>query len=348
MAAAPRGAQRASSSRLTLALRKEPARLPVSGAAIIAALTLLFAAPIVAHEPVAADTSEAIPQKLARSLRPGDRLSDHGVGLEIPRPGESIRAHIHYIDGTSQTLFARTRSSGDVAVRSWGDEGALAGVGPPVGSGATVDGAVASASSSATSECADKSNNSFGFRVPDHRWRYNRDSTPQKFRSRPGGVRSVIDAIIRANRNITDARNDCGRPDRVSATFDYRGDTSRRANIGRDGYCSRSDGRSVISWGALPSRSAAMACMMTFSGGVAHESDIKINWKQRYETSLSACNNEFMVEAAMTHEFGHVYGLAHVGSYSSPNLTMNPLFGYCSLRHASLGLGDIIGLERKY
>lgn len=366
MASAPRGAQRASCSFIG---RWRRLRLPsrVGPSAILAAtLTLLVAAPMAAHDTSPAGASERIPRSLVRSLSPGDRLVDHGVGLDIPQPGQAVWAHMHYIDGTSQTLFARNRPSGEVAVRFWGDESApatqpapgadsavasmrLAGeptTVAPTGQAAGAD--VAGASAGGHSECSDDDYNTYSFRVPDYRWSYAADSTPSKFRQRSGGTGAVVDAIIRANSNITSARNNCGRSDRISATFEYQGTTSRRANIGSSGYCTNSDGKSVISWGDLPSYSAAMACMMRISGGVAHEADIKINWNKGYETNMSSCAGEFMIESAITHEMGHVYGLAHVSSYSSPNLTMNPYFGYCSMGHSSLGLGDMLGLERKY
>ncbi len=47
----------------------------------------------------------------------------------------------------------------------------------------------------------------------------------------------------------------------------------------------------------------------------------------------------------MTHEFGHVYGLKHV---SSSVLTMYRSIRKCSMAAATLGLGDLRGLERKY
>ena len=50
----------------------------------------------------------------------------------------------------------------------------------------------------------------------------------------------------------------------------------------------------------------------------------------------------------MTHEFGHAYGLAHASTFRNPNLTMQPLVRACSMGHSTLGLGDMLGLEKKY
>jgi hypothetical protein len=204
-------------------------------------------------------------------------------------------------------------------------------------------------SSKSKGECSDRAYSLYSFRMPQLAWRYASGTTPVKFRDRTDGTKHVINALKRANRNITDARNLCGRSDNVSATGTYLGTTTRAPNVNSSGTCTGGDGHSVMGWGSLPSNSIAIACVSGISGtGVAYEGDIRMNWNRAYESKLEFCSGELLIEAAMTHEFGHLYGLGHVSAYSSPNLTMAPRVSYCAMSHARLGLGDMLALETKY
>jgi hypothetical protein len=62
----------------------------------------------------------------------------------------------------------------------------------------------------------------------------------------------------------------------------------------------------------------------------------------------SACSNKFAVEAVSTHEFGHIFGMAHVSEATDGNLTMSPTIYACQKSETTLGRGDIDGLETKY
>jgi hypothetical protein len=128
------------------------------------------------------------------------------------------------------------------------------------------------------------------------------------------------------------------------------GSTSRRPDISSGGSCQGGDGRSVIQFGDLPSYSIAMTCVYGIRDGRAAESDIRINNSEtRWALSKASCTGrELLLEAGMTHEFGHAYGLAHASVYRNPSLTMQPLVRACSKAHSSLGLGDMLGLEKKY
>jgi hypothetical protein len=62
----------------------------------------------------------------------------------------------------------------------------------------------------------------------------------------------------------------------------------------------------------------------------------------------SGCSNRFSVESTATHEFGHVFGLAHVAESTHGNLTMSPSMGPCSAAPETLGKGDVLGLRALY
>ena len=62
-----------------------------------------------------------------------------------------------------------------------------------------------------------------------------------------------------------------------------------------------------------------------------------------------AAANELMMEALVTHEVGHAFGLAHVGEGNHGRLTMSVYIdGLCENQEATLGLGDMKGLEALY
>ena len=62
-----------------------------------------------------------------------------------------------------------------------------------------------------------------------------------------------------------------------------------------------------------------------------------------------AADDKLSLEATMTHEAGHVFGLGHIGERRHGRLTMSPfLNGPCENSEATLGLGDVRGLEALY
>lgn len=315
------------------------------------------ATPAAAHDPnfhTDADASARVTTSL--DLRPGDVLENGGLSVVVPERGHMIWGELKFDDGSSRTLSVETDRSGSVRLQHWDDRAAgvrspLPGTTGLVGAEALKSGTAALAQpdgSGGSGECSDGAYSRFSFRTPRLQWRYASSTTPSKFRNRTDGTKQVVNALKRANRNVTGARNLCGRSDRISASGTYLGTTTRRPNISSSGSCTGGDGRSVIGWGSLPSGSIAMACVSGISGGVAYEGDIRINWNKAYETKKRYCTGELLIEAAVTHEFGHLYGMAHVSSYSSPHLTMQPRVSYCSMGHARLGLGDLLGLESKY
>ena len=125
----------------------------------------------------------------------------------------------------------------------------------------------------------------------------------------------------------------------------YLGSTSRYPNISSSASCTGGNGYSTIGFGSLPYGVAAMACAYRIVNGVAQEGDVRLATGVKWATSSATCSDAYLVEAVMTHEFGHIYGLKHV---TSSALTMYRALPKCSMAAATLGLGDLRGLERKY
>lgn len=173
--------------------------------------------------------------------------------------------------------------------------------------------------------------------VTTYEWSFRASSTPS-YLSR----RTTKDVLKRSFNNVTNGRNDCGRADNIDATQRYLGTTPRSPN------CSRRDGRNVIGFARLPYGVLAVTCYWMRNGRMV-EADLKINTREMWSLSGRACRARPVLEATMTHEAGHVFGLDHVGERKHGRLTMSSyLDGPCQNAEATLGLGDLLGLERLY
>ena len=169
--------------------------------------------------------------------------------------------------------------------------------------------------------------------------------------SRPKGsdTTRVVSALRRGADNIVTGHNVCGLPDLISAKHLYRGTTSRAPNISSSAWCRGRDGRNVVGFGTLPSGYLGMTCWWTYAGKVV-EADFVLN-KTYYRWFInrpSGCRGKWSIQAAATHEFGHVFGLGHVSESSHPGLTMSPMIRACQSAETNLGLGDVLGLRSLY
>jgi len=174
-------------------------------------------------------------------------------------------------------------------------------------------------------------------------WTFNAGSTPAGL-----NVGDVEAALVRSFNNITKEHNDCGRPDKVSATNSYDGRVSRAPNISKNGQCTGSDGKNAVGFGNLPAGVLAVTCTRRF-GGFIVEADIRISTRFDWATTVAECHNQELIEPTITHEAGHVFGLGHVGERRHPLLTMSTQSdGPCNDAASTLGLGDMLGLEALY
>jgi hypothetical protein len=170
-----------------------------------------------------------------------------------------------------------------------------------------------------------------------YQWKFNAGSIPDDL-----DAATVLDRIQHSFANVTGVRNDCGRADNVSAEAQYMGTTSRRAS------CKGPDGHSVISFGDLPYGVLAVTCYWARKGHI-FEADMRINKWEWWSLSMRRCRDQPLLEATVTHEVGHIFGLGHPSERLHGRLTMSPfLDGPCENSEVTLGLGDILALEKLY
>jgi hypothetical protein len=171
-----------------------------------------------------------------------------------------------------------------------------------------------------------------------YEWSFKRSSTPSGL-----DRAAVTNTLTRSFDNVTNARNDCGRQDNVSATHDYLGVTTRSPN------CRSRDGYNVVGFGRMDLGVLAVTCFWMSNGRII-EADMRINDRESWSLAMNGCQGDrLMLEATITHEAGHVFGLDHVGERRHGRLTMSPYIdGPCNNNEATLGRGDMLGLEQIY
>jgi hypothetical protein len=177
-----------------------------------------------------------------------------------------------------------------------------------------------------------------------YNWYINASTAPSEISesTAKSGLRAAVE-------NITQANNDCGLADNVSAKQHYQGTTTKTPNIGNSSTCQSSDGKNVVAFGDLASSDLAFTCWWT-SGNKMVEADVRLN-KFEYTWVVNIghnCTAKYSVEAVATHEFGHAYGLDHVSEALHGTLTMSPVILPCQSSEKTLGLGDVRGLEAQY
>ena len=137
---------------------------------------------------------------------------------------------------------------------------------------------------------------------------------------------------------------------------DFQGVTEDTPNISIDGHtCETSDGVNVVSFGRVDGR-RAVTCTWGYDDGGTFaritSSDTRLNEDLRWyiDVERGSCYDQFSIEAVMTHEFGHTFGLGDVGPEEDHAwLTMSPeLNGKCQNSEASLGRGDVWGVQSLY
>jgi hypothetical protein len=167
-------------------------------------------------------------------------------------------------------------------------------------------------------------------------WYFDEGSTPPQY-----DPAQVLSAIQAGFDNVTGARNDCGLPDQVNAEATYMG-TTNSPSCG-----DQADGENVVGFDALHGDLLALTCPWSYSDGEFAEVDIVLDNATPWALSKD-CSFQYYLEAVVTHEVGHAFGLDHVRQRKHAALTMSPRGGLCDASDETLGLGDILGLEQLY
>ena len=176
------------------------------------------------------------------------------------------------------------------------------------------------------------------------RWRFNDNNVPASLGT------SAASAIRQGIEVITGAKNDCGMPDRVSASHEYLSRTalpaSRCAN-------STSDGHNVIDFGPASDYGVlGLACSaQTSPDGInwsISETDIRMTKNEAWTLNPDApsCGWAYDFVGVVAHEAGHTFGLLH--PYAQGNLTMAAYSTGCTGAYRTLGKSDVMGLEARY
>jgi hypothetical protein len=263
----------------------------------------------------------------------GSVIADNGVETDLPAPGEGSYVEALTTEGP-QELQVTHYPDGTVEFEHVGDETAETREELEIG-----------VAGSSPGECSDQAYTNANFRVEFNlRWYFNRNTTPDELSSK-----SALSAIRRGTANITNTQSTCRRGDRVPHFMVYEGFTSAHACPGKN------DRKTVVSFGSLPKGTLAQTCTVYEIDDNENRtkwSDILIN-KARYnwttEPGARSCNSRYDLEGVVTHERGHTFGLGHVSEGSHGKLTMSERNnGACQNSERSLGLGDWLGLDRKY
>lgn len=262
------------------------------------------------------------------------RVELDDFALVAPPPGTSVWSERIYTDGSMRTIMLHADLDGVVFVEELDpheDPRDLAAPRPEP---------------SAAAVCSDDAYSLQPYKwTKALQWSFHADSTPS------GMNKDSVEGKVKAGMShITSSYNSCGLSDAVSATHTYLGRKAKNANVDASGNCTTNDSVNTVSFGDLPKGTLGITCVW-FSGSTAVNADIKLNKVDHSWTTSptsASCSNKFSVEAVMTHEAGHAFGLGHVSESSHPNLTMSTQIGPCQNSESTLGRGDVLGLRARY
>jgi hypothetical protein len=187
------------------------------------------------------------------------------------------------------------------------------------------------------------------FNLEHHHWksalRYRADlgRMPARFHAK-----TVVSQIRIANGNMRKGRNTCGKPRLRTPASHYLGRTRVKPHINTDGpSCGAYDTKNVVGFGNLPGGLLGWTCYWYVGPRMAAADMMLDNGSNMATTIPQDCSATYDFEGIVTHEWGHVYGMAHTGS-GHRNLNMQHVLAPCSTYARTLGLGDWLGMNKMY
>lgn len=285
------------------------------------------------------------------TLRADAILTDNGIGAKVPPSGNGVFAEGHAGDGQGQQLQIDVLNSGTIHLKEVGDEAAN---NVPLRSskGTSTRRSATDSSSSASGEpcsgcappCQDESKTLSGFKESNtFKWRIRKRSIPGSL-----SKKVAMSAIKSGMKGIIAASNTCSIGDDVSITSTFLGRTTNKANLDASGNCLSPNGKNVVDFSTLPVAGRTCSWYAIKSGmDELVEADVRFNKNQRWTLNPKSCSRALDLAGTATHEWGHAFGLAHVGS-THKNLTMTELLPLCSAAPRTLGKGDVLGLKALY
>jgi hypothetical protein len=269
----------------------------------------------------------------------GQMITDNGVKTVLPPPGQGVYVEALTREGAQELEVTRLRD-GTVELEHVGDE---------VEEARASSSMATDARRSRSGECKDSAYNDETWRVTAGlSYKFNRSTTP------PELTRDAAEGAINAGgTNITGTRNNCRLADGVTAELTYLGDADPPP--GESFSLCDGDRKNVVFFGNLAAGTLATTCIVSAINRADYnkviESDIKVNkadFSWTVDPGARSCRNRYDLQAVMTHEWGHTFGLGHVSQRRHASLTMSPSIGACQKSDRTLGKGDVLGLNRKY
>ncbi|MGC4109220.1 MAG: hypothetical protein QM747_02065 [Nocardioides sp.] len=292
---------------------------------------------------------------------PATPVSARTVGDRCQGSGPVARSAIPTLNAAGCALAGRTVTVGRVSV-----------VVPPAGMGVVGDGvgrhgdvrgftvtntgssvrivrgsnASAAAVAGDPPACKDKT-----FHLEGNKW-----ASSLKYHVNVGGLpgrlhaKAVIRAVKAGNQNMRKGHNNCHKPRLKTPASHYLGRTHVKPNIKVHGpSCGKPNTTNVVGFANLPGGLLGWTCYWIYvkSGRIAGADIVMDNGKYLVTKLPKTCRAKWDLEGAVTHEWGHAYGMAHTGS-GHGNLTMQHELAPCSTYARTLGLGDWLGMNKMY
>lgn len=176
-------------------------------------------------------------------------------------------------------------------------------------------------------------------------WSYKASSTPAEWSSP-----DAVNAIAAAGRTMARGANSCKLRGRIDASIDYLGTTAASPSITSNPTrtdCGSANATNVVAWGELAGDYLGFTCYWWNSQNMVGADLLFEDSPQVVQGVPRDCVEQLDLRALATHEWGHAFGLDHIGQHHS-NLVMSRLVATCSLSDRTLGLGDYNGLKHLY